>query len=210
MADTLFGSLVPMWSAMPAPALGWFQPPVPIANRPIGPVLSGITNTQTAPNGGTLTADPFGFTGGIMPGQVAPGFPSVFAGPIPGASLPMVGPPDMGANSAAALVAAVAMRRGQPLGPTNDQEIEEFMSDALDLLPGAHDVEIRCEGGRVSLTGSIQQKRLKRDVGEIAWSIPGINDVQNNVTITPRRRSRSSTRESEVPSASAGPPRKQP
>jgi osmotically-inducible protein OsmY len=115
----------------------------------------------------------------------------------------------MGANGVTALVAAVAMRRGQPLGPTNDQEIEEFISDALDLLPGAHDVEIRCDGGRVSFTGSVQQKRLKRDVGEIAWTIPGINDVQNNVSITPRRRSRSSTREPDSTTGSTAQARKQ-
>jgi hypothetical protein len=38
---------------------------------------------------------------------------------------------------AGALLVAVAIRRGQPLGPTNDQEIEDFLYAALDLLPGA-------------------------------------------------------------------------
>ncbi len=55
---------------------------------------------------------------------------------------------------------------------------------------GTSEVEVRCEGGRATLTGSVQHKRLKRDVGEIAWAIPALNDVQNNVTITSRRRSR--------------------
>jgi hypothetical protein len=53
------------------------------------------------------------------------------------------------------------MRRGQPLGPTNDQEVEDFIYDALDLLPGAIDVDVRCETGRVTLSGAVQHKRVK-------------------------------------------------
>jgi len=103
-----------------------------------------------------------------------------------------------GGVTAAALLAAVAVRRGQPLGPTSDQEIEDFIGDALDLLPGSSDIEIRCDSGRVTLTGQVSHKRLKRDAGEIAWAIPGVNDVQNNVTIVARRRSRP-IREAETP-----------
>ena len=101
--------------------------------------------------------------------------------------------------TAPALLATVAVRRGQPLGPTNDLEIEDFIYDALELVPGSSDVEVRCEGGRVTLTGAVQHKRLKRDVGEIAWAIPTVNDVQNNVTIATRRRPRAPNRESESP-----------
>jgi hypothetical protein len=104
----------------------------------------------------------------------------------------------------ATVLAAVAMRRGQPLGPTNDQEVEDFIYEVLDLLPGASDVEVRCEGGRVTLTGAVQQKRAKRDVGEIAWAIPPVTDVQNNVTIAARRRSRAQGRDSEPPTVVAG------
>jgi hypothetical protein len=70
------------------------------------------------------------------------------------------------------------------------------MYDALEYLPGATDVEVRCEsGGRITLTGNVAHKRLKHDVGEIAWTIPAVSDVQNNLTITARRRR--SPRESE-------------
>ena len=51
---------------------------------------------------------------------------------------------------------------------------------------------------RTTLTGQVSHKRLKRDAGEIAWAIPSVNDVQNNVTIVPRRRSRP-IREAETP-----------
>jgi hypothetical protein len=56
---------------------------------------------------------------------------------------------------------------------------------------------VRCEGGRVSLTGNVPHKRIKRDLGELAWAIPAINDVQNTITITGRRRSRPFGREGE-------------
>jgi hypothetical protein len=105
----------------------------------------------------------------------------------PFASVPF-GMPEI---SAPALVAAVAIRRGQPQGPATDQEVEEFIYDAFELLTGAGDVDVRCEGGRVTLTGGVSHKRLKHDLGEIAWAIPAVSDVQNNMTIAARRRGRS-------------------
>jgi BON domain len=112
----------------------------------------------------------------------------------------------MAGVTAPALVMVVALRRGQLSGPTSDPEIEDFLYDALDFLPGANDVEVRCESGRTTLTGTVSQKRLKRDIGEIAWAIPGINDVQNNIAIAPRRRSRTSSRESEPAAVAARKP----
>ena len=99
--------------------------------------------------------------------------------------------------TASALMASVAARRGLPHGPTNDHDVEELLYDAIELLPGASDVEVRCEGGRVTLTGSVPHKRVKHDLGEFAWVIPAITDVQNTLTITGRRRSRAFGRESE-------------
>jgi len=51
----------------------------------------------------------------------------------------------------------------------------------------------------------VQHKELKRDIGEIAWATPGVNDVQNNLTITARRRPRGAAREQEPPSVSRNP-----
>jgi hypothetical protein len=118
--------------------------------------------------------------------------------PLPNLANPLMPGEPAAGISAPALLAAVAVRRGQPLGPTSDQEIEDFISDALDLLPGSGDIEVRCEGGRVTLTGQVSHKRMKRDAGEITWAIPSVNDVQNNVTIVARRRSRP-IREAEAP-----------
>jgi hypothetical protein len=112
------------------------------------------------------------------------------------------------AGSAPMLVAAVALRRGQPQGPTTDQEVEEVIYDTLELFSGASEVEVRCEAGRVTLSGTVSHKRLKRDIGEIAWSIPTLSDVVNNITIAPRRRTRSFAREGD-PVASPAATRKQ-
>ena len=165
MAEPMFGTVSPVWSAVPFPGLAWFQAPM-AGNR----AMAGPSTVVSTP--------------------VAAPFPPVFT-------------PDVAGVTAPALVMAVAIRRGQPAGPTSDQEIEEFIYDALDLFSGANDVEVRCNSGRTTLTGSVSQKRLKRDVGEIAWAIPNISDVQNNITIAPRRRSRTQGREVE-PSAVAG------
>ena len=111
---------------------------------------------------------------------------------------PVLTPPEMtGGITAQALLTVVAARRGQPMGPGTDADIEDFLSDALDVLPGATEIEIRCEDGRVTLTGAVPNKRVKRDAGEIAWAIPALQDVQNNITIAARRRSRSGRRETE-------------
>jgi hypothetical protein len=87
--------------------------------------------------------------------------------------------------SASTLVAAVAVRRGQPNGPTTDPEVEELIYD-------------------VTLSGSVSHKRLKRDIGEIAWSIPSLVDVMNTVTLTSRRRTRGFAREGESAVPAAG------
>jgi hypothetical protein len=187
MAEPLFGTAPPIWSAVPFPGPAWFQTPV-AGGRPIA---EGIVSPQ-------------GFAAGL------PGLQGAIIGQQGQGALgngmvsPLAGRQDMaGGVTATALVLAVALRRGQPAGPASDQEIEDFLYDALDLLPGSSDVEVRCDGGRTTLTGTVSQKGLKRDIGEIAWAIPGAKDVQNNITIAPRRRARAQNRDSEA-SAVAG------
>jgi hypothetical protein len=161
------------------------------------------------------TPQPYGFTGiavvpqpGLMFGPSGAGVAPLLAAPsvygVPGAISPAVPQEVPIVLAAPAILATVAMRRGQPMGPTSDQEIEEFVYDVLELLTGTSEVEVRCEGGRATLTGSVQHKRIKHDVGEIVWAIPHIADVQNNVTIATRRRTRSTPREAEATPASAG------
>jgi hypothetical protein len=107
-------------------------------------------------------------------------------------------------STPAMLVAAVSLRRGQASGPATDQEVEEVIYDALEFVPGASDVDVRCESGRVTLSGAVPHKRVKRDIGEIAWAIPTLSDLANNVTIASRRRARAFAREAEAVPSAAG------
>jgi hypothetical protein len=190
------------------PAIGQGLPPagaVPLGGQPS---TYPFAQQPYALGGGMVTVPVQGPATGQPGGAFAtvPSSPGLFTQP---GGYPAFGAYDVPAGvTAPALLAAVAMRRGQPLGPTNDREIEEFLYDALDLLPGTNEVEVRCEGARVTLTGTVQHKRLKRDIGEVAWAMFGVNDVVNNVNIAARRRARATEREPETQSAPSA--RKQP
>jgi hypothetical protein len=217
MLEPLFGSGGPLWTTVP-PTTGFaFQTPIGIGNGPVATPMFGSSNVPGLAGGVPAGTQPFPLSAGVPANAYGYGAGLIAVSPqsFSGLSLPgtspftrnlssFVGPDPVVGVTAPSLLAAVAMRRGQPQGPTNDQEVEDFIYDALELLPGAADVEVRCEGGRVTLTGSVQHKRIKRDVGEIAWAIPALHDVQNNVTIASRRRTRSAAREGEGSTSVAG------
>lgn len=190
--EALYGSASPMWTAIPSAGFG-FQPAMSVGNGPIAAQLFGASQIA-APIAGVAGS----LQGGAQPTAAPPGNSYGY-----GAGLVTIAPHAVAGLTPASLLSAVALRRGQPQGPTNDQEVEEFVYDALELLPGASDVEIRCEGGRATLTGSVPHKRVKHDVGEIVWAIPALHDVQNNVTIASRRRGRTPNREGETPQTAA-------
>jgi hypothetical protein len=184
------------------------------ASVPAVPTNFRPTWESSPASGSVYGPQPYGFANGGFTSPVQTGLvfgpPGPPSGPmissVPGVFGMYAVPPQVGQEFSwgpGAILTAVAMRRGQPMGPTTDQEVEEFLYDALELFPGTSEVDVRCEGGRATLTGSVQHKRLKHDVGEIAWSIPHISDVQNNVTIATRRRSRSAQREPEPVSTAA-------
>lgn len=199
MIEPLFGPASTNWPGIPSPILGWL-PTAP----PLGARTTGAPAGVTTPPPFAQTQNPQNFGIGIAPvhglaiGNSLP--PEFYAQGLLINSLAFAGSPIV---TAPALLTAVAMKRGQPSGPTNDQELEDFLYDAFELLTGTNEVEVRCEGGRITLTGSVPHRRLKRDIGEIAWAIPTINDVQNNLSIATRRRGRSSNREVEQHSGAA-------
>jgi len=195
MIEPLFGSTPPNWTGIPSPAFGWFQTPPSLGPRSTG-AISGIATSPPLTQGPIPQSFGLGMAPatGLSIANSSP--PEAYTQGLLLNSLAFAGSPIV---TAPALLAAIAMKRGQPSGPANDPEIEDFLYDAFELLSGTNEVEVRCEGGRVTLTGSVPHKRLKRDVGEIAWTMPIINDVQNNVTIATRRRGRSSGREGEQP-----------
>jgi hypothetical protein len=168
MIEPLFGPASSMWTSVSSPGLGWY--PMPFTLGPHQANTIGPT-FASSPIFAPLS-QPVGVTANLPP----PMTPEV---PVP------------------ALIAAVAMRRGQPQGPTTDHEVEDFLYDVFELFAGANDVEVRCENGRIALGGSVSHKRLKHDLGEVAWSIPLANDVQNSISIATRRRLRQPGREME-------------
>ena len=178
MIEPLFGSAPLNWPGNPSPTFGWFQTLPSLGTRSDG-TMSGIATSSPL----TQIPNRQGFELGMPPALGLAIANSIVTAP--------------------ALLTAIAIKRGQPSGPTTDHEIEDFLYDALEFLSGTNELEVRCEGGRVTLTGSVPLRRLKRDVGEIAWAIPTVNDVQNNVTIATRRRGRSSGREAEQHSGTA-------
>ena len=190
MIQVPFGSTTPGWPVMPSPAFAWLQTPMSFGGA------SGAAPPFAAPD--PMTSRTFGW-----PGSPISTGPAISPLPL---STPLVLPDSV---TAPVLMASIAVRRGLPQGPTNDHDVEELLYDAMELLPGSSDVEVRCESGRVTLTGNVPHKRIKRDVGELAWAIPAINDVQNTVTITGRRRSRPFGRENEQQQAAAAQSRKQ-
>ena len=149
VVETLFGSGPQLWPTLPA--YGYIQTapgtrPAPFVNAmmPSAPAVAGA-----------LSPDP---------AQISAGWPAVAPAPtLPTTDFATVITPQV-------LLAAVGMRRGQPMGPANDQEIEDFVSDALDLLAGANDVEIRCEGGRATLSGSASSATSVKSSGRFPAS----------------------------------------
>jgi BON domain-containing protein len=195
MMEALFGSPSPMWTTPLASGFVMQSPlqqPIGLAGNTIGTTnlgtvlgnASAIASAARSPstNLNTLSSAPY-------PLYPILANPQALTGTDIAAGVP-----------AGALLAAVALRRGQPQGPSNDQEVEDFIYEAIELLPGTSDVEVRCDSGRATLAGTVHHKRIKHDVGEVAWAIPGLLDVQNNVTIASRRRARAATgREMEAP-----------
>src|SRR5919108_2630780 len=103
MTEPLFGSGSPVWTGVPSPLFGWFNPPSSYGNR---------SAHIPAPTPGSLTSETYGNA-------------------LPLNSLALTSAPVV---TAPALLGAVAVKRGQPSGPSNDQEIEDFLYDTLELL----------------------------------------------------------------------------
>jgi hypothetical protein len=184
MLEMMLGAGTPVWTPMPSTGSP-YQPAAAFGARPINVPALGSP----------------GVPGGIgaQSNLASPGVAVAYPLALSPLTVPIVDP--TGVVTAASLLTAVAIRRGQPQGPSSDAEIEEFVYDALELIPGAADVEVRCENGRVTMSGSVQHRRTKRDVGEIAWAIPNSNDVQNNVAIVSRRRARATGRDTDAPAS---------
>ena len=130
MIEPFFGSN-PLPPGVASPGFGWFQLPLSLTNRPtINPgTLSALPNVSLAPQtvAQPMSQEVYGY-GAAMPTAGMSGFMGQTAAPATlgvSTALPVFGIPEIG--TVQGLLAVVAMRRGQPMGPTNDNEIEEFI-----------------------------------------------------------------------------------
>ncbi len=75
-------------------------------------------------------------------------------------------------------------------GLPTDNEITEMVYDAIDadpIIPFDADINVDCDAGKVTLTGTVSNKEIKHAAGDDAWWIPGVDDVDNQITVVPRR-----------------------
>ncbi|MCL5264853.1 MAG: BON domain-containing protein [Chloroflexi bacterium] len=75
-------------------------------------------------------------------------------------------------------------------GLPNDDQIREMIYDAIDadpVIPFESDINVEVTGGVVTLTGTVPNKRIKHAIGDDAWWVPGVWDVNNGLEIVGRR-----------------------
>src|SRR5262245_28431532 len=109
MMGPFFGVGPQAWPAMPVPGVGYL------------PSFTGSRPPMITP------------PSALEPASSMSGWPVVAPATV-GSGMAVQTTPDFATGiPPQALLAAVAMRRGQPMGPGNDQEIEDFICDTLDL-----------------------------------------------------------------------------
>lgn len=90
----------------------------------------------------------------------------------------------------------------------SDDEIREMVEESIDADPAVpydSDINVDVTGGIVTLTGTVPSKRIKHAVGDDAWWVTGVWDVNNNLQVTGRReRMAGAPREREQPRAPRG------
>jgi hypothetical protein len=134
---------------------------------------------------------------------MSPTFDSRFSQPIPMQDPRLgswAGPTPIQSPS---VVAPLGSNRRLTALPT-DEEIEEIVFEILDhdpRIPLDADIDVKCEAGRVTLAGTVPDKRIKHVAGEVAWWIPGVTDVNNSVVVSGRRQAQATRRRRLEPGA---------
>lgn len=67
----------------------------------------------------------------------------------------------------------------------SDERIREEVSERLmdDPRLDASDIEVRVSNGEITLTGTVESRRMKRHAEDLAESVRGVNDVHNQLRI---------------------------
>src|SRR4029453_12516125 len=123
MPEVPFGSVTPIWSAAHTPAFGYT--PVPQNPQSIGSVPVATPQGAAMLSNGTISGAPMGTTFPINAYGLSSPVPAS-AGLTPNTLLPLASPLGGGdirfGIAAPALLAAVGLRRGQPWGPTSEND----------------------------------------------------------------------------------------
>ena len=85
-----------------------------------------------------------------------------------------------------------------PMGyKRSDERVQEEINDRLTDAPhiDASSIECRVQNGEVTLTGTVPNRETKRNVEELAESISGVKEVQNNLRVKKSDRMGSSSKE---------------
>ncbi|MGH9457473.1 MAG: BON domain-containing protein [Thermoanaerobaculia bacterium] len=71
----------------------------------------------------------------------------------------------------------------------SDERIREEVSERLmeDDRLDASNIEVRVENGEVTLTGTVDGRRMKRHAEDLAESIRGVRDIHNQLRVEPRQ-----------------------
>lgn len=122
---------------------------------------------------------PYGWNADFARGTFAPGFGSAptFGGPAvaPGAAF------DRGSGGES------ARPDDRPDVLPDDDEIVEMIYDAFEedpFIPWNADIEVRSDGGLVTLTGTVTSRQIKRAAGDDAWWVIGVDDVRNEIHLS--------------------------
>jgi osmotically-inducible protein OsmY len=70
----------------------------------------------------------------------------------------------------------------------SDDRIRELVCESLaddDQIDATH-IEVAVNHGEVTLSGTVEDRRTKRDAEDCAWSISGVRDVQNTLRVDDR------------------------
>ncbi|MGH2448509.1 MAG: BON domain-containing protein [Chloroflexota bacterium] len=80
---------------------------------------------------------------------------------------------------------------GNEKGPqeAGDEQLTHYLYDQIDAnpaIPDSANVQLHVNNGVVTLTGQVPTKRAKHAAGEVAWQVPAVADVYNQLEVTGR------------------------
>lgn len=141
---------------------------------------------------GPMAYPTYGYMPGMMGGPWGMGYPYGTGGAMgfPYGFQPSYGPwfggPMTWGGTFPGMYGGWAYTEGWP----SDEQIQEMIYDSIDadpVVPYDSDITVEVTGGVVTLSGTVPNKRVKHAVGDDAWWVPGVWDVNNNLQIVGRR-----------------------